>query len=104
MVSSFETNDYSPEKTNAKAKQSLGVEIDGSYIGFHNINNLALYACNASQIPTKIQKSYLKWLHNYDGAIGYTNTRPGYISKTSGPARIVDLLSKFDGFDEVFAD
>jgi len=104
LVSAFETNDYSAEKTNVEAKISLGVEIDGSYIGFHSLNTLALFAFNNNQIPTDIQKAYLKWLHCFDGVITYTNTRLDNITENAGSARILSLLSRFDGFATEFPE
>jgi len=104
LISAFDTDGYSPDKINAKSKASLGVEIDGSYIGIHGLNNLALYAFNTDNIPLDIQRLYINWLHHYDGTITYTNIRLDNLSKNPGSARIVSLLSRFDGFAEEFPD
>ena len=102
LISAFETGEYSKDKINAESIVSLGVEIDGSYIGIHCINNLALYALNVDNIPIDVQRAYIKWLHNYDGVIGYTNTRLDTLSDSSGSKKIIALLSKFDGFKDEF--
>ena len=104
LVSAFETDGYSKDKLNSKSKESLGIDIDGSYIGLHGLNNLALYAFNADNIPIEIQKAYLKWLHSYDGVITYTNTRLDNLSKNAWSTRIISLLSKFIGFTDEFPD
>ena len=102
LISAFETNEYSKEKINATSKTSFGVEIDGSYIGLHSLNSLALYVFNTDSIPPDIQKSYLKWLHNYDGVITYTNTRLDSLSTNAGSARVISLLSRFIGYADEF--
>ena len=104
LISVFESDLYSPIKSNEISIKKLGVEIDGSYIGFQSINHLALYAHNTNKIPLNIQNSYLKWLHDYDGVITYTNARLNNISKTPMPIKIRLLLSKFDGFKNKFPD
>jgi len=104
LVSAFETGVYSAGNLNAKARETLGVDIDSSYIGLHSINNLALYSFNAKRIPDDIQKSYLKWLHHYDGVIGYTTTRLDNTAQLSKNKRVLSLLSKFNGFEEEFED
>jgi len=104
LVSAFEANDYSADKINAKSKTSFGVEIDGSYIGLHSLNSLALYAFNTDNIPSDIQKSYLKWLHCFDGVITYTNTRLDNITKNAGSTRVLSLLPRFDGFEAEFPE
>ena len=104
LISAFETGEYSKEKMNVTSKESLGVEIDGSYIGLHGLNNLALYAFNTKFIPFEIQKAYLKWLHDYDGVITYTNTRLDNLSINSGADKIISLLSKFHGYTNEFPE
>ena len=103
LVSTFETGEYSKDNVDAAAKDLLGVEIDGSYIGLHCLNNLALYACNVDTISLDVQKAYIKWLHNYDGMIGYTNIRPGSLSDMPGSIKVISLLSKFYGFKDEFS-
>ena len=104
LIFAFEADGYSPDKTDSKSKLLLGVEIDGSYIGFHGLNNLALYAFNKNQIPLDIQRLYLQWLHHYDGVIAYTNTRLDNLSKNSVPTKVLTLLSRFDGFEDEFSE
>jgi len=103
LVSAFETGNYSKDNVDAEAKASIGVEIDGSYIGLHCLNNLALYACNVDAIPPDVQKAYIKWLHNYDGVIGYTNIRPDNLASAPGSQKIMSLLSRFHGFKDEFS-
>ena len=102
MISAFEASEYSKNKINAASKESIGVEIDGSYIGLHSLNNLALYAFNVDNIPHDIQRSYIKWLHGYDGVIAYTNTRLDDLSKNPVSARVISLLSRFNEYVEEF--
>ena len=102
LISAFETGGYSKDRINVKSKESLGVEIDGSYIGLHGLNNLALYAVNADSIPSGTQKSYLKWLHAYDGVITYTSTRLNNLSKNAGSTRVISLLSRFNNYTDEF--
>ena len=103
LISAFKTGEYSKDNVDAASKDLLGVEIDGSYIGLHSINNLALYACNVEAIPLDVQKAYIKWLHNYDGEIGYTNTRPDNLADDPGSIKIISLLSRFYGFKDEFS-
>jgi hypothetical protein len=104
LISAFETDLYLKDRLNAISKEFLGVEIDGSYIGLHSLNNLTLYAFNVDNIPLDIQKSYLKWVHNYDRVITYTNTRLDNFTKSAGPPRIMSLLSRFNGYVDEFPD
>ena len=104
LITAFETGIYSSDKLNEKSSEFLGVPIDGSYIGLHSINNIALYAFNIKQIPFDIQKSYLKWLHNYDGEIGYTVTRLDSPSQSAGYTRIISLLRKFECYEDEFPE
>jgi len=104
LISAFETDGYSKERINATAKASLSVEVDGSYIGIHCLNNLALYACNVDCIPLDIQRAYIKWLRNYNGVIGYTNIKPGMLSINSKSIKVLSLLSRFCGFETEFPD
>jgi len=104
LVKAFEVGDYSKEKINATSKVSLGVEIDGSYIGLHSLNNIALYAYNIDYIPVEIQRAYIKWLHNYDRVIAYTNTRLDNLTKSVESTRIISLLSRFNGYEDEFSD
>lgn len=102
LISAFAKDMYSLNAINTKSKELLGVEIDGSYIGVHGLNNLTLFAFNVDKIPSTIQRLYIQWLHNYNGVISYTNIRPDSLSKNSESARVISLLSKFTGFDEEF--
>ena len=104
LIVAFEAGSYSPDKTNAQSNRSLGVEIDGSYLGLHSLNHLALYACNTRKIPAAVQRSYLKWLHHFDGTIAYTNTRLDTFPASGADTRVLTLLSKFEGFGEEFPE
>lgn len=102
LISAFINDEYSSEIVNVKSKDLIGEEIEGSYIGLHSLNALTLYAFNIDSIPPHIQRSYLRWLYNYDGVITYTNTRPDSLSKDASSTRIVSLLSRFNGFTDEF--
>lgn len=98
LISVFEQGEYSAERTNAIAQELIGVEIDHSYLGLQSLNHLALYALNTEYISISTQKSYLQWLHNYDGKINYTTVEPKYLEDNKKNQKVISLLSKFSGF------
>lgn len=102
LIIAFETNEYNTKAVNEKSKNIFGIDIDGSYIGLHSINHIALYSANTKIIPPNIQNAYLKWLHNYNGVIGYTNIILKNTVKNSANIRLISLLSKFYGFANEF--
>ncbi len=104
LIAAFSNDEYSAVEVNAKSKELIGVEIDGSYIGLHSLNNLALFAFNVDKIPPNVQKSYLHWLHHYNGVITYTNIRPANLSKSLESAKVISLLSKFIGCTDEFPE
>lgn len=104
LVSAFEQGSYSADITNKLSSKLIGVKIDSSYIGFHSLNCLALFALNTDKIPPHIQKSYLHWLHGYNGKIAYTNVEPINLEYNKKSERVISLLSEFSCFSIEFPD
>ncbi len=106
LKEAFEDGEYNKDKANKKAKELLGCEIDGSYIGLNSIYLIELFGNMQAEISDELQQNYLKWLHHNEKNIFYTSVilNRGLNNNFSDLYKVYYLLSKFTYFKTDFED
>ncbi len=101
----FAGGGYDKERTDRAAKELLGCEIDGSYIGLNSVYLLEFFGNRQEEIDAKVQQNYLRWLHTSGVSIRYTDVvlSNGLENDFSAWFQVMLLLSKFSCFQAEFA-
>ena len=104
LQEAFADGEYNKDRTNRIAKELLGCDIDGSYIGLHSVYPIELFANMQEEINDELKLNYLRWLHQSDKAICYTGVTlsQGFNNDFSALYYVYFLLSEFSCFKEEF--
>lgn len=106
LKEAFEDGEYNKDRANRTAKEWIGCEIDGSYIGLHSIYLIELFRNMQAELSEELKRNYLNWLHHSGQHIGYTSVilNRGLDNRFSELYRVYFLLSKFSCFQTEFEE
>ncbi|HHW68571.1 hypothetical protein GND95_12000 [Defluviitalea raffinosedens] len=104
LKETFADGEYNRERANKTAKELLGCDIEGSYIGLNSIYLIEFFANMQAEIDDALKQNYLKWLHYSGEKIGYTRVilNQGFNNNFSELYKVYFLLSKFPCFKTEF--
>ena len=96
----FADGNYSAARTNKISNELLGCDIDGSYIGLNSIYLIEFFGNMQYYLSEDLKRNYLKWLHQSNEKIRYTNFIPSQKNNNSISElyKVYFLLAKYSCF------